>query len=280
MSTLRLTARLQLSYNFAASKLEPMMDVKNLRVVITGAAAGAGRVVAETFADAGARVLACDIDEAAVAELAAARPDIRVERVNAGDEAQINRLFDGIERRDGGLDVLINNAGVAGPTAWAEDVTLAEWSRTFDVNVTGHFLCAKRAIRLMKIQRAGAIINVSSMSAKVGLPLRLPYAVSKAAVLSLTQGLAREAGPFNIRVNAILPGAIEGDRLRRVIAAKSQALGVSEADYEAQLLQYTSMRTTVSPRDIAAMAMFLASDAARRVSGQLIAVDGDLQYEA
>ena len=253
--------------------------MKDQRVLITGAAAGAGRVMAEAFADSGARVTACDVDADAVAEFAKARRDIFVERMDAGSEVEINRLFDGIERRLGGLDVLINNAGIAGPTAAAEDVSLAGWTRTFDVNITGHFLCARRAIPLMKAQARGVILNISSISGKIGLPLRLPYAVSKAAVLSLTQNLARELGPHNIRVNAILPGIVEGDRIRRVIAAKAAALKMAEADYAAGMIQFTSMRTMVTPGDVAAMALFLASDAAARISGQMIGVDGDMGWE-
>jgi NAD(P)-dependent dehydrogenase (short-subunit alcohol dehydrogenase family) len=255
------------------------MKVKDLRVLITGAASGAGRTIAETLADAGARVFVSDISEVTVADLSDARPDIGVIRVDVGNEAQIDDMFTRVERHLGGLDVLINNAGIAGPTMAAEGISLADWATTFDVNVTGHFLCARRAIPLMKAQKSGSIVNVSSMSARVGLPMRLPYAVSKAAVLSLTQNLARELGPFNIRVNAILPGLIEGDRIRRVIAAKAKALSISEAECEAELLRYTSMRTMVTADDVASMALFLASDASRRVSGQMIAVDGHLQYE-
>ena len=255
------------------------MRVKDLRVLITGAASGAGRTIAETLADAGARVFVSDISGVSVADLSNARPDIRVVQADAGNEAEIDDMFTQAERYLGGLDVLINNAGIAGPTMSVEDISLTDWAKTFDVNVTGHFLCARRAIPLMKTQKFGSIVNVSSMSAVVGLPMRLPYAVSKAAVLSLTQNLARELGPFNIRVNAILPGLIEGDRVRRVIAAKAKALSISEEEYEAELLRYTSMRTMVTAEDIASMVLFLASDASRRVSGQMIAVDGHLQYE-
>jgi NAD(P)-dependent dehydrogenase (short-subunit alcohol dehydrogenase family) len=255
------------------------MRVKDLRVLITGAASGAGRTIAEMLADADARVFVSDISDVSVADLSNARPDIRVVQADAGNEAEIDDMFTQAERHLGGLDVLINNAGIAGPTMSVEDISLTDWAKTFDVNVTGHFLCARRAIPLMKTQKFGSIVNVSSMSAVVGLPMRLPYAVSKAAVLSLTQNLARELGPFNIRVNAILPGLIEGDRVRRVIAAKAKALSISEGEYEAELLRYTSMRTMVTAEDIASMAVFLASDASRRVSGQMIAVDGHLQYE-
>lgn len=254
--------------------------VNGSRIVITAAASGAGRATAEAFADAGARVVACDLDGDAVATLSRDRPDILVVRRDAGDEADIDALFDDAHRHLGGLDVLVNNAGIAGPTAAAEDVCLADWSRTMQVNLTGHFLCARRAIPPMKAQGSGVIINISSMTARLGLPLRLPYAVSKAGVLSLTQNLARELGAFNIRVNAILPGVIAGDRIRRVIADKAAALGVPEADYEADLVRYASMRTMVSGEDIAAMCLFLASKAAGHVSGQMIAVDGDLRFEA
>lgn len=255
------------------------MSVLNLRVLITGAASGLGRSIAELLADGGARVVVGDIDETAVGAFAAARSDIHVVRSDAGSEDGINDLFAHVRSCLGGLDVLINNAGIAGPTVAAEELTLADWNKTLGVNLTGHFLCARRAIPFMKSQRSGSIVNISSVAGKVGLPMRLPYAVSKAAVMSLAQNLARELGPFNIRVNAILPGLVDGERIRRVIEAKAAMLGISVSAYAAELIKYTSMRTMVSGSDIAAMALFLASDASSRISGQMIAVDGDLQYE-
>jgi NAD(P)-dependent dehydrogenase (short-subunit alcohol dehydrogenase family) len=175
--------------------------------------------------------------------------------------------------------VLINNVGIAGPTARVEDVSLPDWERTIAVNLTAHFLCIRRAVPSMKAAADGCIINISSGSAKVGLPLRVPYVVSKGAVLSLTTTLARELGPDNIRVNAILPGAIRGDRMARFIAAKADALGVDAGEYERSLIRYVSLRTTVDPEDIAAMAMLLASHAGRRISGQCIGVDGNIEWE-
>ena len=228
------------------------MRVKDLRVLITGAASGVGRTIAKMLADADARVFVSDISGVSVADLS----NIRVIEADAGNEAEIDDMFTQAERHLGGLDVLINNAGIAGPTMLVEDISLTDWAKTFDVNVTGHCLCAQRAIPLMKTQKFGSIVNVSSMSAVVGLPMRLPYAVSKAAVLSLTQNLARELGPFSIRVNAILPGLIEGDQVRRVIAAKAKALSIFEGEYEVELLRYRSMRTwtemgRANDRDIA-----------------------------
>lgn len=249
------------------------------RVVITGAAGGAGRVTAEMFADAGARVVVSDVSVEALKAVREQRSDIAAVRCDAGAEDDVASLFDFALDHLGGLDVLVNNVGIAGPTAAAEDVSLEDWNRTLAVNVGGHFLCAKRAIPIFKAQRSGAIVNVSSMSAKLGLPLRLPYVVSKAAVLSLTRNLARELGPFGIRVNAVIPGVIAGDRIRRVIEAKSKALGIDEEQYTRELVQFSSMKTMVTAADVAHMVLFLASDAAARISGEEIAVDGDLCYE-
>jgi NAD(P)-dependent dehydrogenase (short-subunit alcohol dehydrogenase family) len=250
------------------------------RVLVTAAGSGAGRMIAEVFADAGARVHVCDIASDHLAALRETRPEIGATKADVGDPEQVARLFDEVVAHLGGLDVLINNAGIAGPTAPPEAITPKDWNETLRVNLSGHFYCIRLAIPLIKAAGGGAIVNVSSTSARTGLPLRLPYVVSKAAVLSLTRNLARELGPFAIRVNAILPGGIRGARLERVIAAKAEALGISPAAYEEELVRHISMRTLVGPEDIAAMALFLASPAARFVSGQEIGVCGNVEYES
>lgn len=254
--------------------------IAGLGVLVTAGAGGAGRAIAEAFADAGANVLTCDVDSAAVQRLAAARPDIAVLEGDVADERTVERVFAEAERRSGSVDVLVNNVGIAGPTAAVEDISIEDWAQSLQVNLTSHFLCARRAVPNMKARGSGLIINISSGSAKVGLPLRLPYVVTKGAILSLTTNLARELGPYGIRVNAILPGAIRGERIQRVIASKAAALGVTTADYERDLLRYVSLRTMVDPEDIAAMIVFLASSAGRRITGQLIGVDGNIEYEA
>ena len=255
------------------------MNVSNQRVFVTAGAGGAGRVIAQTFADAGAKAFTCDIDAQAIRALAKERPDIVAFEGDVSEEGAVERIFAAIEDRFGPVTVLINNVGIAGPTAEVDDIALADWTRTIHANLTSHFLCVRRAVPHMKGAGGGVIVNISSGSAKVGLPLRLPYVVSKAGVLSMTSNLARELGPFGIRVNAILPGAIRGERINRVIAEKSGALGISAQDYEKELLRYVSLRTMVDPEDIAAMALFLASPAAQRISGQLIGVDGNFEYE-
>lgn len=246
-------------------------------VIVTAGAGGAGLGIARMFRDAGHRVAVCDVDEAAVARasdegLAALAADIAC-------EADVDRLFAFAEDRHGPVEVLVNNVGIAGPTAPVESVSLDDWNRTLAVNLTGHFLCIRRAVPAMKSAGSGAIINISSGSAKVGLPLRVPYVVSKAAILSLTTTLARELGPAGIRVNAILPGAIRGRRIETIIREKSAALGVTAVDYEASMLRYISMHTMVDPEDIGAMALFLASNAGHRVTGQCIGVDGNIEWE-
>ena len=257
----------------------PLDITKSPRVLVTAAGGGAGRVIAARFAQAGARVVACDIDGAGLWSLEAEVAGIKGIEADVGDETAVGTVFDHVDAALGGLDVLVNNAGIAGPTAAAEDVSLADWNESLRVNLTSHFLYARAAIPAMKAQGSGLIVNISSGSAKVGLPMRLPYVVTKGAVLSMTTNLARELGPFGIRVNAILPGAIRGPRIERIIKAKAEALGVEPREHEKNMLRYISMRTMVEPDDIAAMIQFLASPAGSRVSGQLIGVDGNIEWE-
>lgn len=253
------------------------MSVKGKSVLITAGAGGAGLGIAREFAKAGACVTVCDIDADAVAR--AASEGLLATAADVAQEESVDAVFALAEERHGPVQVLINNVGIAGPTAHVEDVSLADWERTMAVNLTAHFLCIRRAVPSMKAARDGCIINISSGSVKVGLPLRLPYVVSKGAVLSMTTTLARELGPDNIRVNAILPGAIRGDRMVRFITAKANALGVDPAEHEKSLMRYISLRTTVDPEDIAAMAMLLSSHSGRRISGQCIGVDGNIEWE-
>jgi len=253
------------------------MDLQNASTLITAGAGGAGLAIAHAFRAAGARVAVCDIDEAGIARADAA--GLFAVRADVSRETEVAALFDAIEAHQGAVSILVNNVGISGPTAAVEDVSLADWEATMAANLTGHFLCIRRAVPAMKTAGGGAIVNISSGSAKVGLPLRAPYVVSKAAVLSLTTTLARELGPAGIRVNAILPGAIRGERIGRIIRTKAAALGIAADEYERSLLRYISMRTMVEPEEIAAMAIFLASDAGRHVSGQTIGVDGNTEWE-
>lgn len=223
--------------------------------------------------------MACDIAPEGLDELAGANPGIATCVADATSEAAISRVIEKTLNVFGGIDVLVNNVGIAGPTAPVEEISLADWNQCLATNLTSYFLFARAVTPRMKAQGFGLIVNISSASAKVGLPMRLPYVVSKGAVLSLTKNLARELGPHGVRVNAILPGAIRGERFERVIRVKAEALDVLEATYRQDLLRYVSLRTMVEPDDIAAMIVFLASPSGARITGQMIGVDGNLEWE-
>jgi NAD(P)-dependent dehydrogenase (short-subunit alcohol dehydrogenase family) len=248
------------------------------RVVLTAGGAGIGRVTLKTFFEAGARLVTCDVDQAALDKLRGELPEVPAIPADVALEADVERLFALAEQQLGGLDILINNAGIAGPTGPIEAIEPDDWRRCLEVNITGQYLCARRAVPMIKAAGGGAIVNLSSAAGRFGFALRTPYCASKWAVVGLTKALAIELGPDQIRVNAICPGAVEGDRINRVIAAKAEARGVS---FEAMYQEYTmtaSMRRMISPQDIANMILYLCSDAGRLVSGQVIGVDGNAEY--
>jgi NAD(P)-dependent dehydrogenase (short-subunit alcohol dehydrogenase family) len=252
-------------------------SARGIRVLVTAGAAGIGRAFAETFAGAGARVFLCDVDRAALDAFRAARPDIGSGIADVADARQVDGMFDAAMAFLGGLDVLINNAGISGPTAPVEEIDIADWDRTIAVDLNGMFYCTRRAVPLLKAAGGGSIINLSSVAGRLGYPLRTAYAAAKWGVVGFTKSLAIELGPANIRVNAIQPGIVEGDRIDRVISAKAKALGMTFDEYRQQLLSKVSLRRTVSPLDIANMALFLATDAGRNISGQALSVCGNVE---
>lgn len=241
-----------------------------MRVLITAGASGIGRAMAQAFADAGAEIWVSDIDLEAVSELP---KSWHVTQADASDEAAMAELMDRIGQA-GGLDVLCANAGIAGPTAAIADVDLEAWNACVSVNLASAFLAAKHAAPLMKSAQAGSIIFTSSTAGLYGYPNRAPYAAAKWGVIGLMKTLAMELGPFGIRVNAICPGAVEGPRMEGVLIREAAAKGMTRDEVYRGYASGTSMRSFVEARDIANMAVFLASDGARLVSGQVIAVDG------
>lgn len=241
------------------------------RVLITAGASGIGRAMAEAFDATGARVWVADLDGSA---LDGCPEGWHRSRVDVTDADAMQALFADVARDWGGLDVLCANAGIAGPTAPVEAVTLQDWRACLAVNLDGAFLAAKHAAPLMKAQAAGAMILTASTAGQYGYPNRSPYAAAKWAVIGLMKTLAMELGPWGIRANAICPGAVEGPRMEGVLAREAAAKGMTRYQVHAGYAGGTSMGRFVEARDIAAMAVFLASDAARLVSGQVIAVDG------
>jgi len=251
------------------------LSATGLRVLVTAGAAGIGRVIAQTFVDNGARVHVCDVDEKALAQLPA---KITQSRADVADLRDVDRLFEDVQRHLGGLDVLVNNAGIAGPTAKVEDIRPEDWDRCIAVDLNGMFYCTRKAMPLIKAAGGGSIVNLSSAAGRHGVPQRSPYSAAKWGVVGFTKSLAVEAGPDKVRVNCILPGIVEGERIERVIAAKATAHGVSHEEFRRKFLETTSLHSTVSPQDIANMAFFLCSDAGRRITGQAIPVDADVRY--
>jgi NAD(P)-dependent dehydrogenase (short-subunit alcohol dehydrogenase family) len=250
------------------------VDAAGLRVLVTAGAAGIGRVIASAFTARGARVAVCDVDEAALAGFRAAQPEALALRADVADEAQVEAMFAAVRQQLGGLDVLVNNAGIAGPTAGIEQVTREALDRTLAVDVVGMFLCAARATPLLRQAGGGSIINLGSVASRLGFPLRTPYSAAKWGVIGFTQSLAIELGPAGIRVNAILPGHVEGERFASVVHAKAEAAGCSDAEMRRVMLDAVALKRTVAPEDIANMTLFLASPFGASVSGQALSVCG------
>lgn len=247
------------------------------RGVVTAAATGIGRVITETLLAAGAKLHVCDIDEQALAALQKAHPTIGVTVADVANPAAVEQLFVDAQTTLGGLDLLVNNAGIAGPTGPIETLTIEEWERTLAVNITGQFLCAQRAVPQLKAAGGGLVVNLASAAGVFGFPNRTPYAASKWAVIGFTKSLAMELGPDNIRVNAICPGLVEGERIDRVIAAKAAAEGRTLEETTAQITRQNSMRTFVTAQDVANMILFLASPAGSKISGQSLQIDGNTE---
>jgi len=255
-------------------------SAQGLRVLVTAGAAGIGRAIAQTFAEHGARVHICDVAQAALEACAREQPDISRSLADVSRREDVDRLFSDVKRELGGLDVLVNNAGIAGPTAKVEDIRPEDWEKCIAVDLNGMFYCTRLAMPLLKAngrERGGSVINLSSVAGRLGFGMRTPYAAAKWGVVGFTKSLAVEAGPDGIRVNCIQPGNVEGERIDRVIEAKAQAFGVSFEQQKQTLLDTTSLRTFVSAQDIANMALFLATDAGKHISGQALSVCGDMQ---
>jgi NAD(P)-dependent dehydrogenase (short-subunit alcohol dehydrogenase family) len=251
------------------------MLAKDKVVIVTGAGDGIGRAIAETFSREGARVLSCDIDAERVAAMDRPEHGLHSVQADVSSESDVDRMFDLASKLfSGRLDVLVNNAGVSGPTGPIESMSPQSWRDTFEVNLHSAFLCLRRAVPIMKDAKSGAIVNISSTAGLLGYPFRTPYAAAKWGLVGLTKSLAMELGPAGIRVNAICPGSVNGPRIDRVIRKEAAALGVDESQVRRGYVQQVSMRTFVDAADIAEMAVFLCSEGAARVSGQALSVDG------
>tara|TARA_Y100001970_G_scaffold197204_1_gene239858 strand:- start:401 stop:1189 length:789 start_codon:yes stop_codon:yes gene_type:complete len=253
-------------------------NLKNKKIVISAGASGIGWAMAKIFLSKGAQVHLCDINAKKINKIKKHplnNKRLFIHEYDASEEYDVENFFDKIRKKTKKIDALINNVGVAGPTGTIEKLNSEDWERTLKVNVISHFYFTKLAIPMIKKNRGGSIINVSSGAGIMGFPLRSPYAASKWAVVGLTKTLAMELGKFKIRVNAICPGTIKGNRMVRVIKDKANFLKTSKKKIEKEFISMASMNCWVHEEDIGKMCSFLISDDAERISGQVIGVDGN-----
>jgi NAD(P)-dependent dehydrogenase (short-subunit alcohol dehydrogenase family) len=253
------------------------LGTKNLRVLVTAGAGGIGLEIARAFVAEGARVHVCDVDTKALRALGRSDPKITRSKADVSERKQVAKLFKEALTALKGLDVLVNNAGIAGPTGKVDEIAPEDWDRTLAIDITGQFNCTRLAVPHLRKSRNASIVNLSSAAGRLGFPLRTPYAAAKWAVVGFSKSLAAELGPEGIRVNAIQPGIVSGERIDRVMENKAKARGISPAEMLKEALSVVSMRTTVTPQQIADMIVFICSERGRTISGQAISVCGDTQ---
>ena len=247
------------------------------RALITGAGSGIGKVMAQHFEKAGSQIWICDADTNNLKQSLKENSDWNGTRCDVSDENQVDQLFKEMSDSFGGLEILVNNAGIAGPTAPVEKIDPDEWRRSVGVNLNGAFYCTRLATPLLKNSPKASIINISSVAGRLGFARRLPYASTKWAMIGFTESLAKELGPSGIRVNALLPGIVEGPRIEGVFQARAESEGVPYEEVRDRVLNNVSMKRMVSAGDVAEMAVFLCSEAGKNISGQSISVCGNVE---
>ena len=246
-----------------------------LRVLVTAGASGIGAAIASAFAETGAKIHVCDIDDAALAAFQKGFPSCQATHADVADEAQVAKLFEIQQKKFSGLDVLVNCAGIAGPTAGVDKITEHEWKRTIEVNLNGQYRCLHHAVPILRASKPANIICISSVAGKMGIPWRTPYVATKWAIVGIAKSLAIELGPDDIRVNAVLPGIVEGPRMDGVISARAKMEGIEETAMREEYLKRISLHRMVTGDDVALTCLFLCSPAGRNITGQAISVDGD-----
>ncbi|MFI8480834.1 SDR family oxidoreductase [Pseudomonas sp. NPDC078700] len=248
------------------------LSLADARVIVTAGAGGIGRAIVDAFREAGAQVATCDIDETALATLP---QDVFRQKVDVSDSAALTQFMDAAVNQLGGLDCLINNAGIAGPTGRIEDLDIEVIEQCLSICLTSQFVTIGRAVPHLRQSQNPSIVNISSLAGRLGFKLRSPYAAAKWGVIGLTKSMSIELGPDRIRVNAVLPGIVSGDRQRRVLEARAEARGASFEETEQEAFSFTSIKDYVTPQQIADQVVFLASPRSKTVSGQAISVCGD-----
>jgi len=248
-----------------------------LRILVTGAAGGIGLEIATACLAEGARVHICDLEDVLLNAANTIPSDIGKTAADVSHSGDVDRLFKDVAEQMGGLDVLVNNAAITGPNGPVESNVPGDWARTVSVNLVGQFNCIHRAVPLMREAGGGSIINMSSIAGRLGFPYRSAYSASKWGIIGLTQSVAMEVGEFNIRVNAILPGIVDGSRQRRVQNARAITLGISEEEMAVRYVANVSLKRKIDAQEIADMVIHLSSEAGKSISGMSIGVCGNVE---
>ncbi len=251
-----------------------MKHVKNLKIVITAGASGIGSEIAMILSQADAKVIICDKDQEVLDQFSKNNPEIITLKADVSREEEVASFFNEIKYHFGEINALINNAGIAGPSAKLEDTNFNDWKNTLSVNLNGTFLCTKSAIPLLRSSGGGSIINIGSTSSFMGTPLRSSYSATKWGLIGLTKTWAMEYGEDNIRINTICPSSVNGERIEQVIEREAKYRSVSPEEIKAAYLSQTSMKTFIDAEEIAGMIVYLLSPLARKITGQMLAIDG------
>ena len=258
------------------------MNIKNemkegLRVLVTGGASGIGLKIADAFHSHGAKVFICGTNEEKLSKCLATHPNWGGMVCDVTDEFAVERFVEVSVESMGGLDVIVNNAGIAGPTTKLEDCSVDEWRKTVDINLNGVFLVSKFSIPHLRKSK-GSIIHISSVAGRIGFALRSPYCSSKFALQGLTESMSKELGPDGIRVNSLLPGFVESERWTNTTKARAEGMGISYEEMRAQLLEKSSLKSTVSEEEIASMCLYLNSEMGQNITGQAISICANVEY--
>lgn len=247
------------------------------KVFISAGGSGIGRCIAEAFLNNDDEVFVCDINAQRLEQFQKDYPKLHIHACDLAEPEQIKLMFAEAIQKLGHIDVLVNNTGISGPTIAADELSFDDWNTVINLNLNSTFLITQLAIPLLKQSGAGVIINMSSIAGRLGYPYRLAYSTSKWGLIGFTKTLSMELGADNIRVNAILPGAVDGDRVQRVLQARADVAQSSLEKVTQNALKNQSLKYFVNPKHIADLCLFLSSDSGRSISGQILPIDGDKQ---
>ena len=252
-------------------------------VIVTGGGYGIGKQIALSFGRLGANVVVAarsrDKLEAVADELRGMNTDPLALVVDIGKEPAVRDMAEAVVDKYGGIDILVNNAAIAGPTAMIPDIDPGDWRAAVDINLSGTFYCCKYVSKVMRETKSGNIITISSVGGRTAYPLRAPYAVTRWAVIGLSHTLAAELGPLGIRVNAVVPGPVEGDRSDRVFAARAEADNMTIEEIKQFFTKDIPIGRMPSEQEVANCVVYLASDFSAGIHGQTIQVDGGFRMQ-